>query len=94
MQDAEVDITQLGDGCPQSVCESRCSERVGTGRVDVIEWNAVVLASRTQGPLASPEAVELFIEYARIDNEHPIRPTDSVEQRSASVPMGFAIKDG
>jgi hypothetical protein len=31
-----------------------------------------VLTHRTQSPLPSPEPVDLFVEYARIDDEHPI----------------------
>src|ERR1019366_2436249 len=87
-------VTQLGDGCPQPECEPCGSERIGAGRVELIEWNAVVLTDRTQGPLACPEAVELLVEHVRIDNEHPVRPADSVEQRSKSVPPGLAIQDG
>src|SRR5665811_849157 len=93
MQDAEVDITQLGDGCPQCECEACGSERIGGGRVGLVERNAVVLTDRAQSPLASPEAGELLVEHVRIDNEHPVQPADSVEQRTNSVPPGLAVQD-
>jgi hypothetical protein len=93
MQDAEVDVAQLADGCSQSVGESCRGERVSAGGVSSIERDAVVLANRAQGPFASPEAVELFVEHVRIDNEHPIQAADAIQERPTSMPVSFAIQN-
>jgi hypothetical protein len=94
MQDAEIHVTQLGNGRSEPVRDPCGGNRIGVGCVSVIERDTVMLTDRAQGALSAPEAVELFVEYARIDDEHPIRPTDPIEQRSKSVPMGLAIQDG
>jgi hypothetical protein len=79
---------------PEPVLDPCGGNRIGVGCVSLIERDTVMLTDRAQGTLSAPEAVELFVEYARIDDEHPIRSADSVEQRSKSVPMGLAIQDG
>jgi len=94
MQDAEVDVAQLTDGCSESVSESCRGERVRARRVGPIERDTVMLANRAQGPFASAEAVELFIEHVGIDDEHPVQAADTVEERPTPVPMGFAIQNG
>lgn len=94
MQDTEVHVTQLGNGRSEPVRDPCGGNRIGVGCVSVIERDTVMLTDRAQGALSAPEAVELFVEYARIDDEHPIRSADPVEQRPKPVPMGLAIQDG
>jgi hypothetical protein len=85
---------QVGDGRPQLECNPRGGKRVGVGGVALTDCNAVTLTDRAQSPLASPEAIELLVEHKRIDNEHPVWPADSVDQRWEFVPPGLAIQDG
>ncbi len=80
MQSAEVEVTQLGNVRSEPKCDPRGRKRVGVGSVGLTVFDAIVLTHRAQGPLPSPKAIELFVEYARIDNEHPVWAADSVEQ--------------
>ena len=46
MQNGEVDVTQLGDGCSQPERETCGCKRIGVGRVGLIEWHTVVQIGR------------------------------------------------
>ena len=94
MQDAEVDAMQLRHSCSEPECDPCGGKRIVVGRVGLAERDAVVLTDRAQSPFAAPETVELLVEYIWIDDKHPVRSADSVEQRSQSVSLGLAIQDG
>lgn len=91
LQIPKVSIAEFSEGLRQLPCDLSSSQSVRVRDVYVIKVNAVVRTDRSQRPLAPTKAMNMSIEYKRVNYQH--RVPNTIQQRTNPVSPRLAVQD-